>query len=505
MERGRPARHSGDRTSLRIDNTSNEDNLMKTKNLLLSIALSLLLGASLLAALNIHDDVAFAHSANEPAAANTITSEINAQQTISTAYVVVRFGDNDTIVRPITFTEPISAYHALELSGLNFTTADYGWGLFICSIADVGDSSPTCDNGDRYWGTAQWNAATERWDGRMVGIADAMIVADGHVESFSWSDPSWTPVDPPPAPPLVAASNGLAWLETQQQADGSFGAPGNTAEVLTALGANRTDGRTWRQDGGLSLLSAMWQQSLALDDNAAEAGKLALALATQDTCWPFAALQPSNYYSATAGYYDVHAGPHALAMLGAAALGETIPASATTYLQNMQQPDGSWEWMIGIGGGPDTNSTAFALQALIAAGEAPTSTAVISGLTYLKQAQNADGGFPYDPDSAYGTASDTNSTATVLQALLAAGENPLSGDWATDDVTGTFIISGTNPVAYLLSMQLPDGSFEWQQGFGANQMATQQATIALLYRPYPVRSAIMSACETVFLPFVSRD
>ena len=126
-------------------------------------------------------------------------------------------------------------------------------------------------------------------------------------------------------------------------------------------------------------------------------------------------------------------------------------------------------------------------------------------LSELAAFQNTDGGFPYDPDSVYGTASDTNSTAAVLQALLATGENPLSSDWATEDITGTLVISGTNPVAFLLSMQLPDGSFEWQEGFGTNQMATQQAAIALLYQPFPIRSATIPACEAVFLPFVSRD
>jgi len=469
---------------------------------MLSIALGLLLSAGLMIALQAPVTTTAAQMVFDSTEDNAATS-LSAQQAISTAYVVVRFGTHDTIVRPITFTEPISAYHALELSGLAFTTDDSGFGLFLCSIEDVGDSSPACDNGDRYWATSVWNAATELWDARWVGIADAMISEDGHVEGFSWSDPGWMAVDPPPAPPLTVAWQALTWLETQQQADGSFGASGNTAEVLMALGANRMDGADWRQAGGASVRSAILGQSRQLAATAAGAGKLALALTAQDICWLYSALQPLDYYSATTGAFDADAAPHALAMLGTTALSQTVPASATAYLLDLQQSNGGWEW--GAGWGADTNATALALQALIATGESPTSTAVISGLTYLKQAQNNDGGFPYDPVSPWGTDSDTNSTAYVVQALLAVGENPLSSEWSAGGMTGTMIISGTNPIAFLLGMQLPDGSFEWQKGGGANQKATQQATTALLYRPFPIRTAVLAPCEAVFLPFVARD
>ncbi len=438
---------------------------MKFKGLLLSIVLGLLLSAGLLLTFNVH--------AESPSVA-----------TVNTAYVVVRFGDHDTIVRPITFTTPISAYRALELSGLNFSTADFGWGLFVCSIEEVGDGSDDCANGDRYWATYYWDA--DAWAMRMVGIAGAMITQTGHVEGFSWSNPGWSAVEPPPAPALLAAQRGLEWLLPLRQADGGYGLPGNTAEVMIALGANR-------QTPAPATLANMLSTGRTLAATPAGAGKLALALTPHDTCWPFAAVQPMAYYSATTGAFATDAAPHALAMLGVAALGETIPPSATAYLLAQQQPDGGWEW--GIGWDTDTNSTALALQALIAAGESVTSTAIISGLQYLEAAQNTDGGFPYSPTSQWGTDSDTNSTAYVLQALLAAGEDPLSGTW---------VISETNPVAFLLGMQLADGSFEWQPGLGANQGATQQAITALLYRPFPVRVAALMPCPTVYLPLVQR-
>ncbi|MBN2004618.1 MAG: hypothetical protein JXA21_14780 [Anaerolineae bacterium] len=479
---------------------------MKTRFLIVSIALGLALSVGLVVVFCAPAGALSAHAVAQPSAGLVVDvapSPLSARQAISTAYVVVRFGAHDAIVRPITFTEPISAYHALELSGLAFTTADMGYGPYLCSIAEVGDSSPACDNGTQFWSTAEWNAAAMRWDARMVGVADALIANDGHVEGFSWSDPDWLPVDPPPAPALTAAWQALAWLKTQQQANGGFGSPGNTTEVLMALGANRMRGGDWQQSNGASAASAILNQGATLAATTAGSGKLALALSSQDACWPYSALRPADYYSVTTGAFSLDAAPHALAMLGTAALSETLPASATAYLLSLQQPNGGWEW--GVGWGVDTNSTALALQALIAAGEAPTATAVISGLAYLKQAQNVDGGFPYDPASSTGTGSDVNSTAYVVQALLATGEDPLSGAWATDPTTGTLVIGGANPIAFLLEMQLPDGSFEWQAGLGFSQMATQQAATALLYRPFPVKTAQLATCRAVFLPFVTRD
>lgn len=111
------------------------------------------------------------------------------------------------------------------------------------------------------------------------------------------------------------------------------------------------------------------------------------------------------------------------------------------------------------------------MQALIAAGEPVTATEVVSGLAYLKQAQQPDGGFAYDLTS--GGGSDANSTAYAIQALVAAGEDPAGEAWR---------VGGVLPVAYLLSLQLPDGSFEWQKDLGSNLFATQQAIPALLQR-----------------------
>jgi hypothetical protein len=133
------------------------------------------------------------------------------------------------------------------------------------------------------------------------------------------------------------------------------------------------------------------------------------------------------------------------------------------------------------------------VQALIAGGETPAATEVISGMNFLKNSQNTDGGFNYS--DGWGTESDTNSTAYAMQAILAAGEDPTSSGW---------VISSTNPISYLLSMQLPDGSYEWMPGSGTNLFTTQQAIPAPTYKFNPLKVNNLPACPVQFMPSVYR-
>ena len=217
-----------------------------------------------------------------------------------------------------------------------------------------------------------------------------------------------------------------------------------------------------------------------------------MATTVSTACFPAVGIGPLTHYSATLGAFSTQSGPNSWAILGTVAMSESVPVSATTYLKSQAQPNGGWEWSPGWGA--DTNTTALALQALIAAGEPISSSTVASALAFLETAQNEDGGFPYDlsPNGP----SDANSTGYVTQALIAAGEDPLSARWT---------VSATTPISYLLALQLPDGRFEWQLGTGANQLATQQVIPALLGRAHPAVSAPLQACPAVYLPQVANQ
>src|SRR5205823_6603406 len=155
----------------------------------------------------------------------------------------------------------------------------------------------------------------------------------------------------------------------------------------------------------------------------------AVAVSGTASCFQKNSHTPADYYNSDTGVYGEGAGHQAWSILGTVALAQSVPANAVTYLKGLQQGNGGFEWEPGWG--TDTNSTALAIQALLAAGEANNSTAVVNAVAYLATAQNNDGGFNYDP-AAVSHPSDGNSTSWVVQALVAAGQDPTSGTWTKD-------------------------------------------------------------------------
>lgn len=133
-----------------------------------------------------------------------------------------------------------------------------------------------------------------------------------------------------------------------------------------------------------------------------------------------------------------------LGILALTNAGAKVPDAAVTILLKARNDDGGW------GYAPkqpsDTNTTAVAVQALIAAGKKDE---IKLSLAYFKATQNDDGGWPFQKPNQYGTDSDSNSTAVVSQALLAAGED--LSKWGSE-----------NPLAFLAAFQMPSGAFTFQ-------------------------------------------
>ncbi|HBY94296.1 MAG: terpene cyclase/mutase family protein [Ardenticatenaceae bacterium] len=266
---------------------------------------------------------------------------------------------------------------------------------------------------------------------------------------------------------LAAAVN---WLKSKQAADGGFSdgfsdgssAPA-TAEAVLAAAAAGQDTSTWGSPSPLDYLAA---QAPTLN----ESGPLAKTILAVTA----AGLDPANFagtnlvqklqgtYNADAGAFKGLVNDHAFGILALNAAGAEIPAKATATLEGLQADDGGWSF--DGQSQSDTNSTAVAIQALLAGGRAATSEPITKALAFLKTQQNEDGGFPYSKPNQFGTATDANSTAYVIQALLASGQN--LADWK-------------NPDKALAALQLPEGAFEYQTGQGANYLATAQAVPAL--------------------------
>ncbi|HUZ81373.1 MAG TPA: prenyltransferase/squalene oxidase repeat-containing protein, partial [Gaiellaceae bacterium] len=100
---------------------------------------------------------------------------------------------------------------------------------------------------------------------------------------------------------------------------------------------------------------------------------------------------------------------------GVLALGRSTPAT-TRFMLAQQTKAGGFSWL--RNGQPDSNDTAAALEALRVARVhgAPVTRAV----RFLRGFQNPDGGF----ELTHGRGSDAQSTAWAIQGLLAAGQKP---------------------------------------------------------------------------------
>ena len=131
---------------------------------------------------------------------------------------------------------------------------------------------------------------------------------------------------------------------------------------------------------------------------------------------------------------------------------------AESWLSAQQCSDGGWTSYVTSTNpcngkpadfeGPDTNSTALAVEGLEAQ-HALGATAAAEALHFLTKAQDADGGWGYEPNTAKAPGStDPDSTALVFQALLALGTPPSTRQ----------AVQAADPVAVLDSFQITSGS-----------------------------------------------
>lgn len=405
------------------------------------------------------------------------------------AQILVQYDDHALNVRAIDFTTPISGLRALELAGLDITVADTGFGPAVCAIEGVGCPADDCFcNDDLFWGYNFWNG--EAWEGYPVGASSSVISETGAIEGWRWGEFGAAAAPPSQADAVEA---GFTWLRAQQViTDGSYsGSVGNSIDMLLALGANNQAGDAWRAGADTpSVLDFVLENGVTYAQaDASQASKLAFGLAAAEGCLPVDAPLPSAEFDADAGTMAEEPGFLALAILGTLSLeadlvDNTALDASVAYLLDQAQPGGGWEWFPGWG--TDTNTTALAIQTLVAAGVDADDPAIVAAIDALAAVQNDDGGFPYELDAEAAGVSDTNSTAYVVQGLIAAGEDPGAARWQPQ---------GQSPRDFLRARQLEDGAFEWQASMGANLLATQQAIPALLGQPFPYNPGTLARCE----------
>ena len=161
----------------------------------------------------------------------------------------------------------------------------------------------------------------------------------------------------------------------------------------------------------------------------------------------------------------------AFAVLALRAAGVGPPASTMAWLVRQQDTDGGFNFAT-RGGSSDVDDTGAALQALAGAGGSAGAAARSRAVRFLRGQQDGDGGFPSQP----GADSNAQSTAFAVQGLLAAGVEPHS-----------LRRLGTSPLGYLRSLIAGDGHVRYSRATDQTPTwVTAEALLALEAKPLPL-------------------
>ena len=137
------------------------------------------------------------------------------------------------------------------------------------------------------------------------------------------------------------------------------------------------------------------------------------------------------------------------------------------YLRTKQLPNGGWSWSASPEAPPDVDMTGAAVAAFCAAGIGVDDPDLQQALTLLHSVQDpATGGFIAPPEW-FGIGVNTDTTAWVTSGLIQCGIDPQSPEWTT--------AAGKTPLDYLVSMQQPDGHFNWTAEFDGTFIETSSA------------------------------
>lgn len=273
-------------------------------------------------------------------------------------------------------------------------------------------------------------------------------------------------------PQTDAVNRGAAYLKSIQLPDGSYGtdSPGQNMDSIYAVRAAGFDPAKDIKDGKSPVDYLL--ANIALVDSPGAAAKAALAAKALGMDprsvggVDLIAIAEAAYDPAT-GVYAGDDFTQSIVMIGLACTGHTVGDMADDALRETQLDDsGGW----GFGGFADADTTAIAIQALLAAGVPASDPDIVEALDYLKATQAADGGWGYDPAS-----SNASSTAFAVQALLALGEDPESPAYTK---------GGNTPIGYLLGQQQADGSFAgFDPTYATNQVLPALAGVTYCEAP----------------------
>jgi prenyltransferase beta subunit len=161
----------------------------------------------------------------------------------------------------------------------------------------------------------------------------------------------------------------------------------------------------------------------------------------------------------------------AFAVLALRAVGTDPPAATIGWLTRQQDADGGFNFAV-RGGQSDPDDTGAALEALAGSGGSAAAHARARAVRFLRGQQDGDGGFASLP----GAGSNAQSTAFAVQGLIAVGVNPSS-----------VRRRGASPLDYLRSLIAADGHVRYARGTDQTPVwVTAEALMALDGKALPL-------------------
>jgi prenyltransferase beta subunit len=287
-----------------------------------------------------------------------------------------------------------------------------------------------------------------------------------------------------PSAHTASLSPELSFLTSAQNPDGGFGgAKGQRSSELytawTAIGlaaAGRNPASVRR--GGHSVLDSLRGEVSTLNGLGDAERTILAAQACGASSYSFAGRNLVAEVLRARGSDNsfehlVNLTSFAIFALRAVGHSQSFPAirDAAGWIERQQNSDGGFGFG-GRGSSSDVDDTGAALQALADAGAHNTGD-LAAAADYLIRSQNLDGGYPQQ----YGNESNAQSTAWAIQGLIAAGRHP-----------NTVRRRGSrSPTGYLESLLAPGGSIRYSRtGAQTPVWVTAQALIALSGKTFPI-------------------
>jgi hypothetical protein len=308
----------------------------------------------------------------------------------------------------------------------------------------------------------------------------------------------------------AATSKGAEYLRTLQEPNGeiagfggdwsltSFAAAGVAAGNIEQ-GEAGVDARTWYRDliadpetwpgGSEPPVTEYERASLVVDAAGVDPARvsqqqnlIAQILAHYQPASPGYYGSPSLFNGTVFGLLAIEGAKTAK---GAQRLPQALLGKSVTVVRNNQHTNGGWSFQKVEGNEKALNSasepdmTGAAMAALCGTGVPNSDPAVVRGEEYLESILIASSGA-----FSVSFGANTDSNAWAVQGLNTCGIDPQGPQFTTS--------SGKTPIDFLISEQLPGGSFKYQPSEpGANEYSSQDAVRALAgggFNPQPPKA-----------------